>query len=93
MYNHNIIGKIYHKFKEGYIQEWIEGRELCHNDLNCKYLKKIARSLRKIQDILNLNHYDLNFKNILIDKNDNIKFIVMVHLIYYIMDIYHFFKK
>ncbi|UKJ88308.1 choline/ethanolamine kinase [Theileria orientalis] len=47
-----ISKSVYCYFKEGQIEEWIEGRNLTHNDLiNSTYLVKIAQNLKKLHSI------------------------------------------
>jgi len=67
--------KILHHFKNGRIEEWFESIPLTHNMLNSEILEKIAIELKKFHSETENIHYDLNFNNILISKNNNIKFI------------------
>lgn len=63
---------LYH-FDKGRIEECLPGKTLRYHDLNGIIIAKIARELRKLHDT-NLNHNDLNLKNIMI-INDEIQFI------------------
>ena len=67
--------KILHHFESGRIEEWIEAEPLSHDLINSEIIKKIAIKLSKFHNDTNNIHYDLNFNNILISKNNDINFI------------------
>lgn len=72
--NKGFGAKILHNFSKGRIEEWVSGHIMSHHDINVANLKNIAIELKRFHDSLNMNHNDLHFKNIFIQKN-NIVFI------------------
>ena len=75
LYKNGFCAKILLHFDTGYIQEWIPGREFTHSDITSDFLIKIANKLREFHDIIDMNHNDLNFKNIIITNDNEIEFI------------------
>lgn len=67
--------KVLASFKDGEIQEYIEGKVLKYEDINNIILKNIAKEFYKIHTIYKINHNDLNFGNIIVKPNNDVVFI------------------
>jgi len=63
--------KILHSFKEGRIEEWLEGSDINHSMINIPLIIKIAQELRRFHDTLHMSHMDLHFKNIILSPDLN----------------------
>jgi len=69
--NHGFGAKILHMFKEGRIEEWIDGRDMSHRDININTMIKIALKLKRFHSTFKMNHNDLHFKNIMLSNHSN----------------------